>query len=116
MPEGATFPRSGHCAKEPIGWIPEIGGLRALAVLAVLFNHAFPRVVGDLAVGNMGVAAFFSISGFLAYVVLDRDEKRLKKISYSYFIFRRVLRIWPAYFAVIAFGFLLAWMITGPVQ
>ena len=40
------------------------------------------------------VGVFFSISGFLAYYVLRRDEQRLGKISYSYFLWRRILRIW----------------------
>jgi peptidoglycan/LPS O-acetylase OafA/YrhL len=86
------------------GWIPAIDGWRAVAVAAVVLHHingTNPLLEG-WAIGNLGVAVFFCISGFLAYYVLWRDEKRLGKISYSYFLRRRILRIWPAYFVVIA--------------
>ena len=61
------------------------------------------------ALGNVGVAVFFSISGFLAYCVLWRDERRLGRLDYSYFLLRRILRIWPAYLAIIAAAWLWAW-------
>jgi peptidoglycan/LPS O-acetylase OafA/YrhL len=85
-------------------WIPAIDGWRALAVAAVVLHHINgnnPLLLG-WAIGNLGVAVFFCISGFLAYYVLWRDEHKLGQISYNYFLQRRILRIWPAYFVVIA--------------
>jgi peptidoglycan/LPS O-acetylase OafA/YrhL len=84
-------------------WIPSIDGLRAVAVLAVLVHHANGAYITNFALGNVGVAIFFSISGFLAYLVLSRDERRLGKVDYNYFLVRRVLRIWPAYLVTILF-------------
>jgi peptidoglycan/LPS O-acetylase OafA/YrhL len=89
-------------------WIPSIDGLRAVAVLAVLVHHANGAYISNFALGNVGVAIFFSISGFLAYLVLSRDERKLGKIDYNYFLVRRVLRIWPAYLVTILFVCLLA--------
>lgn len=87
-------------------WLPSIEGLRALAIVAVLVHHGNTIHFSNWALGNSGVAIFFSISGFLAYYVLWRDEHRFGRIDYNYFLFRRILRIWPAYFLVIAIGIL----------
>ena len=91
--------------KVPFTWITSIDGLRAVAVFAVLVHHADSNAFQSWALGNVGVAVFFSISGFLAYYVLRRDESRFSRINYNYFILRRVLRIWPAYFAIIALAY-----------
>jgi peptidoglycan/LPS O-acetylase OafA/YrhL len=99
-----------------IDWIPAIDGWRALAVAAVVLHHingTSPALAG-WAIGNLGVAVFFCISGFLAYYVLWRDEKRLGRISYSYFLQRRILRIWPAYFVVIAVALMYAISVSDP--
>src|SRR5262249_9541108 len=55
----------------------------------------------------------FCISGFLAYYVLHRDEQRLGHIDYNYFLYRRILRIWPAALAVIAFFCITHKSVTG---
>jgi peptidoglycan/LPS O-acetylase OafA/YrhL len=52
---------------------------------------------------------FFAISGFLAYYVLWRDQQRLGRIDYSYFLLRRMLRIWPAYLVVISIVTVESW-------
>jgi peptidoglycan/LPS O-acetylase OafA/YrhL len=88
---------------EKQGWIAPIDGLRAIAVLAVLAHHANSEAFTHIALGNVGVVIFFAISGFLAYYVLHRDEKRCGRIDYNYFLLRRILRIWPACLAVIGF-------------
>lgn len=95
-------------AKTDTGWISGIDGLRAFAVLAVLVHHANTAIFTNWALGNVGVAVFFSISGFLAYYVLWKDERKLGEINYNYFLMRRILRIWPAYFAVIGIAMWLA--------
>lgn len=92
-------------------WFPTIDGLRAIAIICVLFSHTpvpLPRMAWGWALGNFGVALFFAISGFLAYFVLHRDEERLGRVDYNYFLLRRVLRIWPAYFAVILAAYFLS--------
>jgi peptidoglycan/LPS O-acetylase OafA/YrhL len=93
-------------------WIGPVDGLRTIAIFAVLIQHGNTPTFTNWALGNSAVALFFSISGFVAYYVLYRDEQKLGAISYNYFLFRRVLRIWPAYFAVIG----LAWFIASPFE
>jgi len=70
---------------------PEIDGLRAIAVLAVLFFHAGFGFSG----GFVGVDIFFVISGFLITGVIYQD---LQTHQFSFFEFweRRIRRIFPA--------------------
>ena len=95
-----------ECMHERTGWIASVDGLRAIAILFVLAHHGNTPSFANVALGNVGVVIFFAISGFLAYYVLHRDEQRLGKINYNYFLLRRILRIWPAYFTVIGFVWL----------
>ncbi|WP_412179685.1 acyltransferase family protein [Variovorax paradoxus] len=82
----------------------DIDGLRAVAVLAVVFFHAFPRAVPG---GFIGVDVFFVISGFLITSILLRAQAE-GRFSYRDFYARRVRRIFPALLlvlaAVLAFG------------
>ncbi len=70
----------------------DIQGLRALAVLAVVFYHAH---VGFLGGGYIGVDVFFVISGFLITDLLWRELERTGRISFSSFYSRRVRRLLP---------------------
>ncbi|MBX3496396.1 MAG: acyltransferase [Parvibaculum sp.] len=79
-------------------WRSDIDGLRAIAVLVVIVFHA---KVGVMPGGFVGVDIFFVISGFLiASIVLKEEEK--KEFSLARFYERRVRRIFPALFLVIA--------------
>ncbi len=76
----------------------EIDGLRALAVLAVVLFHArIPGVSG----GFVGVDVFFVVSGYLI-TRLIRGESEAGAFSLARFYERRVRRIMPALFAVLA--------------
>ena len=84
----------------------DIDGLRAIAVLSVLFFHAnIPPFKG----GFIGVYIFFVISGFLITSIIVEDIQN-KKFSLLYFYERRVRRIMPALFLVMAFSTLVAWL------
>jgi peptidoglycan/LPS O-acetylase OafA/YrhL len=76
----------------------DIDGLRAVAVLAIVAYHAFPRAIPG---GFVGVDVFFVISGFLitGIIARARDEGRF---SYLGFYLRRARRIVPAYLVVLA--------------
>ena len=77
----------------------DIDGLRAIAVLVVIFFHAgIPGVSG----GFVGVDIFFVISGFLITSIIV-NEIESDKFSISRFYERRIRRIFPALFSVIAF-------------
>jgi peptidoglycan/LPS O-acetylase OafA/YrhL len=91
-------------------WLPGLDGLRALAVLAVLAHHSNGAWFTEWALGNVGVSVFYSISGFLAYYVLWKDERRFGAVDYNYFLTRRILRIWPAYFVIVGIASLWAYV------
>jgi len=73
--------------------IPELDGLRALAVLPVIaFHFTYLRyVVG----GYLGVDLFFVLSGFLITSLLLSEESRTGTVSLRDFYARRALRILP---------------------
>jgi peptidoglycan/LPS O-acetylase OafA/YrhL len=75
----------------------EIDGLRAIAVLSVIFYHAFPSVVSG---GFVGVDVFFVISGYLITNILLK-ELQAEKFSIVRFYERRARRIMPALFFMI---------------
>lgn len=74
------------------GFRPEIQGLRALAVGAVIVDH----LTGWPGGGFVGVDVFFVISGFLITGLLLREHERTGRISLVDFYRRRVRRIIPA--------------------
>lgn len=76
---------------------PEIDGLRALAVLPVIFFHAG---VDWLSGGYVGVDIFFVISGFLITTIIY-SELSENKFSILKFYERRARRILPALFLVL---------------
>lgn len=80
---------------------PDIQSLRAVAILAVLFNHLWP---GRLTGGYVGVDVFFVISGFLITGHLFKEVAVTGRLRLSRFYARRVRRLLPAALLVLAFG------------
>ena len=77
----------------------EIQGLRAVAVLLVVLFHLWPgRVPG----GYVGVDVFFVISGFLITSLLLREVDRDGSVSLGQFWARRLRRLLPASYLVLA--------------
>ncbi len=75
----------------------DIDGLRAIAVLVVIFYHAgVPGFSG----GFVGVDIFFVISGFLITSIILK-EVQSEKFSIARFYERRIRRIFPALYPVI---------------
>lgn len=77
----------------------DIDGIRALAVLSVFFFHLQPTLLPG---GFLGVDVFFVISGYLITGIILR-ENYLRTFSFIHFYTRRVKRIFPALFVVLAF-------------
>ena len=91
---------------------PDIDGLRAVAVLAVLFYHAgIPGFPG----GFVGVDIFFVISGYLICGMIDADL-RSGSFSLGNFYKRRILRIFPALFVMFLATSVLAYVYCLPVE
>jgi peptidoglycan/LPS O-acetylase OafA/YrhL len=98
-------------------YIPELQGLRGLAVLAVVIYHCHPRLEGTWMHyaslwGWAGVNLFFVLSGFLITSILL--ESRNKKKYFRNFYGRRALRIWPVYVLVLVVVYLNAPWFVGP--
>lgn len=79
------------------GYRPDIDGLRAVAVLSVVFFHAYP---GKLTGGFIGVDVFFVISGFLITSILLGGLSQ-HRFSVLDFYDRRVRRIFPTLLLVL---------------
>lgn len=78
---------------------PEIDGLRAIAVLAVVFYHFGVPGFGG---GFVGVDIFFVISGFLIGGLLWREKQATGRLALGAFFMRRIRRLAPAYFVMAA--------------
>ena len=91
---------------------PDIDGLRAIAILSVLFYHAFP---GALPGGFVGVDIFFVISGFLISGIILEDVKN-NCFKYSTFYKRRATRIFPALALVLGATLFAGWLCLFPKE
>ena len=90
----------------------EIDGLRAIAVIPVLFFHAgFEWFAG----GFVGVDVFFVISGYLITGILLKEMQE-GTFSILNFYERRARRILPALFLVMAVCVVLAWQLLYPAD
>ena len=88
----------------------EIDGLRALAVLPVIFFHAG---IDFFKGGYIGVDIFFVISGYLITSIILREINQ-GKFSILNFYERRARRILPALFFVMSFSLICSWFFLLP--
>jgi peptidoglycan/LPS O-acetylase OafA/YrhL len=86
---------------------PDIDGLRAVAVLAVVVYHAFPKAVRG---GFIGVDIFFVISGYLISTIIFGSLAG-SGFSYREFYARRIRRILPALLPVMAATCVIGWYV-----
>jgi len=86
--------------------VPQLDGLRAVAVLAVVAFHArVPWLSG----GFLGVDVFFVLSGFLITQLLAQEYARNGRIALIDFYLRRLRRLYPALLAMLA-----AYLVAAP--
>ncbi len=102
-------------------YFKNLDGLRFLCFLAVFFYHSFQtesaavkaspiyKLVkfGLVENGFLGVNFFFVLSGFLITYLLIKEKELNRKINIPNFWVRRILRIWPLYYACVFIGFAL---------
>jgi len=89
--------------------IPQLDGLRAIAVTAVLVSHTISEDTTLETLGTSGVRLFFVISGYLiTRILLDHQQVPIRQLLKTFYL-RRFLRIFPLYYffllitAVLAF-------------
>jgi peptidoglycan/LPS O-acetylase OafA/YrhL len=98
-------------------YLPELDGLRGLAILWVVLYHCGPLLEGTwmhrvAEWGWAGVDIFFVLSGFL--ITANLLGVRDKPHYFHNFHARRALRIWPVYALVLAVVYLNAPWFIGP--
>ncbi len=101
--------------------ILSLDGLRAVSILAVMYDHGhlipnfvlpydFLKKAIPFFNGTAGVCLFFVISGFLITTLLLRERQKTGRISLRDFYIRRTLRIFPPFYIYLAFvAVLWAW-------
>ena len=97
-------------------FIPQLDGVRGLAILAVMAHHltlfgelsthspAWRLFTSGRGLGGVGVDLFFVLSGFLITGILF-DSRTNQKFFLNFYA-RRALRIWPLYYSLVLFAFL----------
>ncbi|WP_081161476.1 acyltransferase family protein [Ensifer aridi] len=95
-----------------IDYRPDLDGLRAVAILPVLLFHA---EFGAFRGGFVGVDVFFVLSGFFMARIILGDLER-SSFSFWQFYLRRMRRIFPALFAMIAASAVAAWFLFMPQE
>ncbi len=105
--------------------VPELDGLRGIAVLIVMIYHfcSVPKMLKTpldlnffnvMQLGWVGVDLFFVLSGFLITGIL-LDARDGSQHYFRSFYLRRVLRIFPLYYAYLIFFFAVLPMVVGSV-
>lgn len=105
---------------ERVIFFENLDGLRFFAFLAVFLKHSFHTEIDIIHQdpffsfvsnfwnnGGLGVNFFFVLSGFLISYLLLNEKKINGRINIKAFYIRRTLRIWPLYYATVAFGFII---------
>ena len=95
-------PRPGH--------IPGLDGLRAIAVVAVLFFHFLPATLPG---GFLGVDVFFVVSGFLITTLLLREIDSRGRVDLLTFWRRRARRLLPVLVLVVITSVSVARLVGG---
>lgn len=83
--------------RAPLGYMPGLDGLRALAVIAVVLYHAGLPLRG----GFLGVEIFFVLSGFLITALLRAEWHVRGRIDLGSFWISRARRLFPALFLLL---------------
>ncbi len=105
--------------KAKIEYRPEIDGLRAIAVLAVIVYHAPTVTINGFSLfkgGYLGVDIFFVISGYLITSIIIKEIKQYGSFSFKNFYERRIRRIIPVLFFVVLISFYFSYLFLLPTN
>ena len=81
--------------------IPSLDGLRAVSFLIVFVAHSHITLRVP---GGFGVTVFFFLSGFLITTLMRLERQSTGTVDIGHFYLRRVLRILPPFYAILALG------------
>jgi peptidoglycan/LPS O-acetylase OafA/YrhL len=95
------------------GFRPDVEGLRAVAVVAVLLYHGGLSFVPG---GYVGVDVFFVISGFLITRLLLKELEQSGTLSIMRFYSRRAKRLLPMTVVVLGTVVVVSWLLFSPVR
>ena len=110
---GATLSGAVNATTAASAYRPQIDGIRALAVLAVvLFHLGFGWIPG----GFIGVDVFFVLSGYLISGLLISEALKRDSITLSRFYARRARRLLPAAWLVIVFSVVVGRAVSSPLE
>jgi len=98
-----------HATETP-AYRPDIDGLRAVAVVPVVLFHAG---IAPFSGGFVGVDIFFVISGYLITALIAR-QALARQFSFGDFYVRRIRRLFPALWAVLAFSLAAGYLLLLP--
>lgn len=102
-------------------YFENLDSIRFIAAMMVFLGHVMVKTYTFLPIkgtileaflltissGGTGVSIFFVLSGFLITYLLITEYEVSNKIDLKKFYIRRILRIWPLYYGVVFFSFLL---------
>lgn len=91
--------------------IPSLDGIRAVAIIMVFFAHSG---LENYVPGGLGVTIFFVLSGYLITTLMRIEYNKTRNFHYQGFYLRRVLRLMPPLFIVVAITGLLS--VTGVIN
>jgi peptidoglycan/LPS O-acetylase OafA/YrhL len=102
-PAGSSSPSPGEAkvrevAHPRLTYRPDLDGLRAIAILLVIVDHAGLPTLASAA----GVTAFFVLSGYLITSILLVERQATGRISLRGFYQRRLRRLGPAFAVMLA--------------
>ena len=101
-----------------LNYRPEIDGLRAVAVIAVILYHAQILIFNHdfFKGGFIGVDIFLVISGYLITSLILKEIKDTEKFSFINFYERRARRILPALLFIMVISLPFAWLYLLPTD
>ncbi len=97
-------------------YYPQLNALRGIGVLSVFFIHSYKPNFGTGGLGQcllflynniyLSMDMFFALSAFIITHLALHEYQNHQQFSFKNFILRRILRIWPLYFIILAVTYL----------